>query len=79
MDRHHGNGLAIVKFFESNPEVINVHHPGLLCHPGYELFKKQSNGYNGLVSFQMKGTVNKAKKMYSKFTRFYFMWESGLI
>lgn len=62
MDRHHANGLAVAIFLASHPKVVKVHHPGLMSHPGYELFKKQSTGYSGLLAFQIKGTVHEATK-----------------
>lgn len=51
--RHSANGLGVANLLESHPKVIKVHHPELLCHSGYELFKKQRKGYSGLLSFQM--------------------------
>lgn len=62
MDRHSTNGLIVATFLESHPKVIKVYHPGLVSHPGYELFKKQSTGFSGLLSFQMNGTLTEAKK-----------------
>lgn len=62
MDCHSANGLAVAKFLDSHPNVIKVHHPGLVSHPGHELFKKQCTGYSSLLSFQLEGTVNEAKK-----------------
>lgn len=63
MDRHSENGLVIAKYLENHPHVIKVNHPGLPSHPQYQLSKEQSSGNCGLLSFQIDGTINEAKKL----------------
>lgn len=62
MEKHCANGLAVAKFLEAHPKVIKVYHPLLPSHPQYELAMKQSTGHSGLLSFQITGTINEAKK-----------------
>ncbi|MDD3170000.1 MAG: PLP-dependent transferase, partial [Eubacteriales bacterium] len=38
-------------------------YPGLKSHPQYELMKSQQRGNCGLLSFEIDGTVEQAKKL----------------
>lgn len=62
MDRHSENSLAVAKYLETHPKVVKVSHPGLVSHSQYKLSQNQSSGHSGLVSIQLEGTVNEAKK-----------------
>lgn len=62
MEKHCEKGLAVAKFLEAHPRVLKVYHPMLPSHPQHEIAKKQCSGHSGLLSFQIEGTVNEAKK-----------------
>ncbi|XP_055298496.1 cystathionine gamma-lyase-like [Sitodiplosis mosellana] len=62
MNKHCENGTAVARYLEKHPKVVKVIHPGLPSHPQYELAKKQSSGYCGLVVVQLSGTINEATK-----------------
>lgn len=61
MQKHSENGIAVARFMETQPNVVKVIHPALQSHPQYELAKKQSTGYSGIVTFQIKGGLKEAK------------------
>ncbi|KAJ8920224.1 hypothetical protein NQ315_011885 [Exocentrus adspersus] len=63
MKRHQYNSLEIAKFLENHPKVEAVQHPGLKSHPQHELFKKQSCGNAGMLSFYIKGKVDDTLKL----------------
>jgi len=57
MNKHAENAIAIAEFLVDHPKVSEVFYPGLPSHPGYEIAKKQMDGYGGIVSFKLKSDV----------------------
>lgn len=55
MAKHQSNALAIAHYLQAHPKVERVYYPGLDTHPQYALSQKQSSGYSGMVSFEIKG------------------------
>lgn len=63
MQRHSENGIAIAHYLQTLSNfVVKVVHPALPSHPYHELAKKQSSGYCGIVTFQIKGELAESKK-----------------
>jgi cystathionine gamma-lyase len=60
MEKHQSNALAIAGYLENHPKVSRVFYPGLPSHPQYELSLKQSSGFGGMVSFEIKGGEKEA-------------------
>lgn len=54
MEEHEKNARAIVNFLEQHPGVSKVYYPGLASHPGHEIAKKQTSGFGGMISFELK-------------------------
>ncbi|MCY2958033.1 MAG: cystathionine gamma-synthase [Planctomycetota bacterium] len=67
MDRHCRNAMAVALFLASHPKVAKVHYPGLLSHPQHELAKRQMRDFGGMVSVELKATVEQAKQVASSF------------
>jgi cystathionine beta-lyase/cystathionine gamma-synthase len=65
LERHNENAMAVAKHLLAHPEVSKVHYPGLPTHPGHELAKAQMRGFGGMISFELKGDLERAKKMIS--------------
>jgi len=56
------SALAIASWLERHPQVSRVLYPGLASHPQHALARTQmQNGFSGIVSFFIKGGVEKAK------------------
>lgn len=53
MDAHEANAKKIVEFLENNELVSKVYYPGLESHPNHEVAKKQTDGFGGMVSFEL--------------------------
>jgi O-succinylhomoserine sulfhydrylase len=62
MDRHCQNALELAKFLESYPDVNWVKYPHLPSHPQYEVAKKQMSQGGGMVSFEIKGGLDRGSK-----------------
>ncbi|XP_017778244.1 PREDICTED: putative cystathionine gamma-lyase 2 [Nicrophorus vespilloides] len=65
MRQHSKNGLIVAKFLETHPHVKKVLHPGLPSHPQHILFKTQTSGHSGMVTFYLKGELKDSKKFLS--------------
>ncbi|MDE2490640.1 MAG: cystathionine gamma-synthase [Elusimicrobia bacterium] len=65
LERHCENALAVAKHLLGHPEVAKVHYPGLPTHPGHEIAKAQMKGFGGMISFELKGDLERAKRMIS--------------
>lgn len=59
MERHSANAMAVAKFLQTNGKVDNVIYPGLPDHPTHaHALKYLSNGFGGMVGFEIKGGVS---------------------
>ncbi len=62
MERHCQNALALAEFLERQPDVNWVKYPFLSSHPQHELAKKQMRAGGGLLTFELRGGLVRAKK-----------------
>lgn len=62
MKKHEENALQIGRFLENHPRVTRVIYPGLESHPQHELSNKQTRGSGGVISFEIEGQLNDAKR-----------------
>ncbi len=53
MDRHNENAMKVATWLRSQPKVKDVEYVGFEDHPGYEITKKQTTGFGGMVSFHV--------------------------
>lgn len=63
MDRHQANALAVARFLGQHPSVAQVYYPGLPHHPGYAIAQRQMLGSGGMVSFEVRGDRDTARKV----------------
>lgn len=61
MDRHSENALKLALWLEQHPEVEWVKYPFLPSHPQYQIAKKQMKAGGGMVSFNVKGGLEKGR------------------
>ena len=60
MDKHSQSALAIAEFLESHNRVERVIYPFLKSHPHHEIAIRQQKAGGGMVSFILKGDLQKA-------------------
>jgi cystathionine beta-lyase/cystathionine gamma-synthase len=65
MERHCLNAMIVAKHLLAHPEVARVHYPGLPTHAGHEIARGQMLGFGGMISFELKGDLERAKRMIS--------------
>ncbi len=61
MAAHEQNAFILAQYLEKHPKVKRVLYPGLTSFPQYELNKKQSRGYGGMISFELHGNLEYVK------------------
>ena len=62
MERHCASALKIAPWLERHPKVRRVYYPGLPSHPQHALAKKQMRAFGGMISVDLAGTLDDAKR-----------------
>jgi O-succinylhomoserine sulfhydrylase len=62
MDRHCNNAYIIAQYLQSDAQVEYVKYPFLPSHPQFELAKKQMRLGGGVVTFEVKGGIERGRK-----------------
>ncbi|MRG61663.1 cystathionine gamma-synthase [Agromyces sp. CFH 90414] len=62
MERHSRNALAIAQRLESHDGIARVFYPGLPSHPGHELAARQMSGFGGMLSIELAGGGEAARR-----------------
>jgi len=62
MDRHCQNALELANYLQTHSEVLKVKYPFLPSHPQHALAKKQMKLGGGVVSFEIKGGIDRGRK-----------------
>ncbi|HEY3283333.1 MAG TPA: PLP-dependent aspartate aminotransferase family protein [Armatimonadota bacterium] len=75
MEAHVQRAQAIARFLESHPSVERVHYPGLESHPHHALAQRQMRGPGGIISFSVKGGLEKARAVATS-TKVFLLAES---
>ena len=66
MREHSASALALAQLLEKHSAIEQVHYPGLISHPQYELAKRQMpHGFSGMISIQIKGDEANARRVAS--------------
>lgn len=63
MRQHEANAIAVAEYLQKHPKVTGVQFPGLEDFPGHEIAKSQMDGYGAIVSFEVEGGLEAAKRM----------------
>ena len=62
MERHCASALKIAGWLERHPRVRRVLYPGLASHPQHALARKQMRGFGGMISAELEGTLDDARR-----------------
>ena len=61
--REHGkNAQAVAEFLAAQKSVKRVYFPGLPSHPGHEVAKRQQSGFGAIVTLEVQGGADGAKR-----------------
>jgi cystathionine gamma-lyase len=62
MERHCTSAARIATFLEEHPKVARVIYPGLPSHPQHALAKRQMKGMGGMISLDLAGDLDAARR-----------------
>jgi len=62
VERQNESALKVARFLEGHPDIEKVYYPFLESHRHYKIAKKQMRGGGGVVTFDMKGDLDAAKR-----------------
>ena len=62
VQRQNETGLAVARWLEKQPRVRRVFYPGLESHPDHALAARTMSGFGGVVSFRLRGDVQRASQ-----------------
>ena len=62
MERHCASAHKIAEWLERHPKVRRVFYPGLASHPQHALARKQMRAYGGMISAELNGTLDDARR-----------------
>ncbi len=62
MEAHQRNALTVARFLDGHPRIRRTHYPGLESHPQHDLARRQMRGFGGMVTIEMEGGSEAAKR-----------------
>ena len=62
MKEHEKNAMAVAEFLEGHDGVEKVVYPGLKSHAQHDLAKSQMKGFGGMITMEVKGGLEKARR-----------------
>ncbi len=62
MQRHEENARRIAEFLSGHKKVTRVIWPGLPTHPQHALAKRQMKGFGGMMTFEISGGLESARR-----------------
>lgn len=63
MREHERNAKKVAKYLNTHPKVKSVMYPGLEDFKGHNIAKEQMKGYGAMISFEIDGDLEDAKKV----------------
>lgn len=62
MRQHETNAMALAEALLASPAVAQVYYPGLPGHRGHDLARRQQSGFGGMLSFELRGGQEAARR-----------------
>ena len=62
MQRHAENAAKVADYLTRHPKVARVTYPGLASHPQHALAARQMRGFGGMMTFEIKGGLEAARR-----------------
>jgi cystathionine beta-lyase/cystathionine gamma-synthase len=75
MREHDRNARLVAAFLNEHPKVARVFYPGLPKNPQRELAQRQMSGFGGMISFEVKGGLEPARRVVER-TQLFTLAES---
>jgi cystathionine beta-lyase len=55
------NAMRLAEYLDANENIKQVNYPGLTSHPDHVLAKSQMQGFGGMLSFELKDSIDATK------------------
>lgn len=68
MRHQNQSALEIARYLVERPEIERVNYPGLDSHPDHQLAGELFDGFSGMMSFELKGGVERADRFIQNLT-----------
>lgn len=75
VQRHNENAQRVAGFLDGHPAVARTWYPGLASHPNHAVAARQMKGFGGVVSFEIAGDGDAARRFASSL-RYFKLGES---
>ena len=75
MREHDHNARLVAAFLSEHQKVARVFYPGLATHPQHALAQRQMSGFGGVISFEVKGGLEPARRVVER-TQLFTLAES---
>jgi cystathionine beta-lyase/cystathionine gamma-synthase len=75
MREHDHNARLVATFLSEHPKVARVFYPGLPTNPQRALAQRQMSGFGGMISFEVKGGLEPARRVVER-TQLFTLAES---
>lgn len=62
MEKHNRNGMEVSRFLDQHKKARKVFYPGLESSETFEVASKVLKGFGGMVSFELEGGIENARK-----------------
>ncbi|MGD2123136.1 MAG: PLP-dependent aspartate aminotransferase family protein [Gemmatimonadota bacterium] len=62
MEAHQHNASRVAAFLDGHPRIRRTHFPGLESHPQHDLARRQMRGFSGMVTVEMDGGPEAARR-----------------
>ncbi len=70
MREHEKNATCIAQFLKDHRRVQRVYYPGRPDHSGHKIAASQMDGFSGMVSFEVKGGLEEARRVLGRLRLF---------
>lgn len=70
VERQNESSMRIARFLAGHPRVRRAIYPGLPDHPGHEIARRQMRGFGGVVTFEVDGGLERARRVVDRLRRF---------
>jgi cystathionine beta-lyase/cystathionine gamma-synthase len=71
VERHNANALAVARALQRHPRVLRVYYPGLETHQGHDVARRQMRGFGGLLSIEVDGSFEDARRVIDRLELFH--------
>jgi len=79
VQKQNENALDLSRFLEQEVNVDRVYYPGLECHSGHDIAKRQMRGFGGVLSFELKGGFEAVSRFLPKLRYAYMAANLGQV